>query len=244
MQLQVTAFETAVDEVLRAGIDPGLRHLSASGGLLSGAPAPTDLGCALGLAMYGVPPDPSASTIPPRLRSRRSRCSPSPAGSPMSPSAPAWDTAGTWVATRPSRIATLPMGYADGWGPRRPAADAGLARREAGAGGRSDLLGLDDRRHHRRRRAVARPAVRAGPERTATNAITADGCRRVAGHDLVGGGGAPQTLSSSPAAAVPARWRDRRHPSVGQGRRRLGAGPRWSVSPAFRRGIGLPQGWG
>jgi alanine racemase len=109
---QVTAFEAAIDSLRHAGIDPGLRHLCASGGLLTGAPT-YDL-VRPGLAMYGVPPDPSTAGVRPVLLPALSvvaepvRVADIPVGTSVG-------YGGTWVAARPSRIATLPIGYADSW---------------------------------------------------------------------------------------------------------------------------------
>jgi alanine racemase len=120
---QVAAFEEAIAGLRRLGIDPPLRHLSASGGLLSGAPT-YDL-VRPGLVMYGVPPDHSLRDVIDRAGLRPAlavvaepvRIADVPVGTTVGYS-------GTWVADRPSRIATLPIGYADSWargaGPRTP----------------------------------------------------------------------------------------------------------------------------
>ncbi|MEI7743819.1 MAG: alanine racemase [Chloroflexota bacterium] len=118
---QVGAFEEVLAKLRADGIDPGLRHLDASGGILHGAPA-YDLVRA-GLALYGVLPpelagsDGPAATLRPCLAVRAApvRIADVPAGTPIG-------YGGTFVTSRLSRIATVPIGYADGWtrnaGPR------------------------------------------------------------------------------------------------------------------------------
>lgn len=121
---QARRFEAAVAAIRSAGVHPPLLHLCATGGLLGGAPR-FDL-ARVGLALYGVRPDdlptehPLASRLRPALsvRARPVRIAEVPAGAPVG-------YAGTWVAPRVSRLATLPIGYADGWtrvaGPRTTA---------------------------------------------------------------------------------------------------------------------------
>jgi alanine racemase len=121
---QVQRFESAVAAVRQAGIDPPLKHISASAGLACGAPA-YDL-ARVGLAFYGLHPGPPSSEleavrrIRPALsiRARPVRIADVEPGASVG-------YGGTWVAGRASRIATLPLGYADGWlrgsGPRTQA---------------------------------------------------------------------------------------------------------------------------
>lgn len=111
---QVAVFEQASDRLRELGIHPALRHLAASGGLLCGAPRYELV--RVGLALYGLDPFPNAST--PRLdrpltpalsvRARAVRIENALRGTPVG-----YD--GTWVTERPSRIATLPIGYVDSW---------------------------------------------------------------------------------------------------------------------------------
>ncbi|HET7027674.1 MAG TPA: alanine racemase [Candidatus Limnocylindrales bacterium] len=110
---QVDRFEAATSNAATP------RHLSASGGLLAGAPVYEAV--RPGLAIYGIDPDdlldpegrqtvgldlelrPAMS-----LRARPVRVAELPAGWGVS-YGPSWRT------ERPSRIATLPLGYGDGW---------------------------------------------------------------------------------------------------------------------------------
>jgi alanine racemase len=115
---QVERFEAALAAVRDAGIAVPLRHLAASGGLLTGS-APMYDAIRPGLAVYGVIPAglPVAASaagavvaLRPALRivARAVRIEDVPAGTGVSYGA-------TWVAQRPSRIATLPLGYGDGF---------------------------------------------------------------------------------------------------------------------------------
>lgn len=115
---QVARFETVLADLRTAGIDPGLRHLDATGGLLAGMSPAYDL-VRVGLAFYGiVPPEvpiaprmaAAAADLRPAmsLRARATTVTAIEAGAAVG-------YGGTWTATRPSIIATLPLGYADGW---------------------------------------------------------------------------------------------------------------------------------
>ena len=94
------------------------RHLTASGGLLAGTGPLLD-GVRIGLALYGLPPDDLpvdspgsalAAGLQPvlSLHARPIRVLDLPAGSGIS-------YGPSFTTTRPSRIATLPLGYGDGW---------------------------------------------------------------------------------------------------------------------------------
>jgi alanine racemase len=98
------------------GITMPDRHLAASGGLLVGAPGYDVV--RIGLAMYGIVPDgltvdqrhaATAAGLKPilSLRARPVRVTDLPAGTGVS-------YGPTFITRRPSRIATLPLGYADG----------------------------------------------------------------------------------------------------------------------------------
>ena len=95
-----------------AATDPPASHLAATGGLLTGR----GLGQAMlrpGLIVYGVTPAPEQPPPPGvrpamRLVARAMRILSVPAGTPVG-------YGGTWVAARESRIATLPVGYGDGY---------------------------------------------------------------------------------------------------------------------------------
>lgn len=115
---QVGRFETAVAAVRRAGVEVPARHLAASGGLF-GATGPSLELVRPGLALYGelgvgFPVAPSlqaaASALRPALtlKARPLRVEAVPAGTPTG-------YGGLWRAPRPSVVATLPVGYADGY---------------------------------------------------------------------------------------------------------------------------------
>ena len=111
---QVRVFEAAVAGLRAAGIDPPMRHLCASGGLLCGAPA-YEL-ARVGLALYGLHPCPlafeirAAEQLRPALsvKAQAVRITHVEMGTTVG-------YASAWIAPRRSRIATLPIGYADGW---------------------------------------------------------------------------------------------------------------------------------
>ncbi|HEU4671443.1 MAG TPA: alanine racemase [Candidatus Limnocylindrales bacterium] len=161
------------------------RHLSSSGGLLA-ATAPRYDGVRPGLATYGLVPDELldvtrapgaagrdlAARLRPvmALRARPVRVAELPAG---------WGVSygPTWVAGRASRIATLPVGYGDGW-PRSLSNRAEVLVR----GVRAPLVGN-----------VAMDAVMAdvtdvpGPPVDVAEVFTllgSDGAERISAHDL------------------------------------------------------------
>ena len=118
---QLERFERASAEIEAAGIRLPPRHLAASAGLLLDGVASLD-GARPGLAVYGLVPDellgPAASS-PTRpateglrpvleLHARPVRVTEVPAG---------WGIGygPSFTTTRASRIATLPLGYGDGW---------------------------------------------------------------------------------------------------------------------------------
>jgi alanine racemase len=109
---QLERFEAALDSLAGVGIDPGVVHAAASGGLL--ACDTTGHGLVRpGLAFYGLHPDagaPLPSAVAPALsvRAYPVRVAEVSPGTKVG-------YAGTWTAERPSVIATLPIGYADGW---------------------------------------------------------------------------------------------------------------------------------
>jgi len=116
---QVSAFEHAVELAQAAGEFAGVtRHAAATGGLLAGR-VPLYEGVRIGLGLYGLLP--LDLPIAAELRGHAERLRPAmaikclpirvdsfPAGTPVS-------YGGRWVAQRPSHIATLPIGYGDGW---------------------------------------------------------------------------------------------------------------------------------
>jgi alanine racemase len=115
---QVERFDAAVGAVRQAGIVVPTRHLAATGGLFA-AGVPIYEATRPGLAVYGVLPagfpissssaDAAARLRPAmRLVAQAVRTEEVPAGTAVS-------YGGTWVSRRPSRIATLPVGYGDGF---------------------------------------------------------------------------------------------------------------------------------
>ncbi len=111
-QAQLELFASVLDHIAGAGLDRGVVHAAASGGLLAIDTAEHDL-VRPGLAYYGLHPGaghPLPSTIVPALAVKA--CPVLIADVPPGTSV---GYAGTWTAQRPSVIATLPIGYADGW---------------------------------------------------------------------------------------------------------------------------------
>lgn len=117
---QLERFERAAGAVRAAGVDLPRRHVAASGGLLVDGVAALD-GVRPGLSVYGIVPDeldplawpPAASRLRPvlSLHARPVRVLDLPAGWGIS-------YGPTFRTERPSRIATLPLGYGDGWSRR------------------------------------------------------------------------------------------------------------------------------
>jgi alanine racemase len=121
---QVARFGAAVDGLRAAAMVVPRCHILASGGLLGvdrlvGGEHPAFDGLRVGLAAYGIVPEGlpigrAATGIHAALRpilslrARPLRVADLPAGSGIS-------YGPTFTTTRPSRIATLPVGYADGW---------------------------------------------------------------------------------------------------------------------------------
>lgn len=109
---QLSRFELVLTRLRQAGIDPGSTHAAASGGLLS-ADTSTHAFVRPGLALYGHHPeagDPLPEAVRPALavKAHAVRIAPVSRGTSVG-------YAGTWSAERDSIIATLPLGYADGW---------------------------------------------------------------------------------------------------------------------------------
>jgi alanine racemase len=113
---QIVRFRTALGQMRAAGFEPRWRHLSNSAGLLALPEARDGMEMNVarpGLALYGVQPAPwlrAPRVLEPVLSWKTSvvHLKTVPAGTPIS-------YGSTWTAPRPSRIATLPVGYADGW---------------------------------------------------------------------------------------------------------------------------------
>ncbi len=139
---QVARFEETLDALAAEGLDAGVRHLSASGGFLAGA-GNFDL-VRPGLAYYGVHPG-AGDDLPGAVRPAISVRAMPVRVAEVAPGAGV-GYAGTWIAGRPSRIATLPIGYADGWSrSSSPGTRALISGRPAPLVGRvsSDSLTVD-----------------------------------------------------------------------------------------------------
>lgn len=111
-EVQVLRLARVLDGMRSAGVDPGLVHVSASGGLLAGAPSFADA-VRPGLALYGLQPgwaaDRDTGLVPAlTLRARPLRIFDLPAGEAIGYGL-------RFRATRDTRIATLGIGYGDGW---------------------------------------------------------------------------------------------------------------------------------
>ena len=136
---QVAHFERAAEGLRRAGLPVPPRHVAASLALLA-ASAPHYEGVRPGLCLYGLLPDdlavdPAAAVAAASLRPAMAlKCRPLRVEEVAAGGGVGYGS--RWRAERPSRIATLPVGYGDGW-PRSswPGTDV-LVR-----GGRVPLVG-------------------------------------------------------------------------------------------------------
>ena len=110
-QLQIRRFEDAMAALRQRGIDPGLRHIQASYGMVN----ESQLSCEaarIGIALYGAV-SPERSRIFPTFEPVLSLS----ARVALVKDVPAGEGVGynhTFVACRPSRIAVVAAGYADG----------------------------------------------------------------------------------------------------------------------------------
>ena len=108
---QARRFHDAVERIKRAGLDPGELHLSNSGGMLYCEPV-RNLSARPGIALYGYPPASERSPVNLKpvlsLKTRIARIHTISAGESVGYNR-------TFVASRPTRVATLPIGYADGY---------------------------------------------------------------------------------------------------------------------------------
>ncbi|MGZ9160101.1 MAG: alanine racemase [Candidatus Limnocylindrales bacterium] len=114
---QLDRFDAAAADIRAAGIPLPVRHVAASGGLLTEVTALD--GVRPGLAIYGIVPDELDGEDPPlpagaafrpvmSIHARPVRVADLPAGHGIS-------YGPTFTTVRPSRIATLPLGYGDGF---------------------------------------------------------------------------------------------------------------------------------
>jgi alanine racemase len=119
---QLRRFEEILDGLRGLGLNPGLTHAANSAACLSEPAARRDFVRA-GLALYGVPPEPDlagSEELRPALSwtSFVEHLRDVPAGTPIS-------YGGTFVTSRPTRLALVPVGYADGY--RRALGNRGQA---------------------------------------------------------------------------------------------------------------------
>jgi alanine racemase len=115
---QVQAYEGALADLAATGRPLPARHLAATEGVFMGTGPAYEM-VRIGLGFYGelgvdVAPTPALAALAAELRpamtvaARPARLEWMPAGSPIG-------YGSEWVAERRSLIATLPIGYADGW---------------------------------------------------------------------------------------------------------------------------------
>ena len=110
---QIARFRTLLATLREAGIDAPIHHVANSAGFFRGLVQPGDY-VRTGLALYGASPlDDDARRLEPvmRWRTEIARLKDLPPGHAVG-----YGT--TFHTTRPSRIATLPVGYADGYNRR------------------------------------------------------------------------------------------------------------------------------
>jgi alanine racemase len=111
-EVQLLRLARVLDAMRSAGIDPGIVHVSATGGILSGAAAAADA-VRPGLALYGMAPSWAAGREPElwpvlSLKAKPVRLFELKAGEGIGYGL-------RFRAPRDTRIATLAIGYGDGW---------------------------------------------------------------------------------------------------------------------------------
>ena len=115
---QVGAFQGASDALANSGFPAPSRHLAATGGIFTGR-APSFDGVRPGLCLYGLLPDDLPIGGAQREAAGRLRPAMAVKCRPLRIERVAAGTAvgygGRWVAARESLIATLPIGYGDGF---------------------------------------------------------------------------------------------------------------------------------
>jgi len=110
---QLEAFSRADEQALAAGLQPELRHLANSAGALVVPEARLDL-VRIGIAAYGIDPAPGIAALAGvnlrpvmTLRAQLINVKQLATGSGVSYG---W----TWIASEPTRVGLVPLGYADG----------------------------------------------------------------------------------------------------------------------------------
>jgi alanine racemase len=115
---QVERFDAAAEAMAGAGRPPPPRHLAATGGLFAGTAPSLDM-VRVGLALYGVLDGRLPLAEPARGAAAQLRPALSLTARPVAISEiPVGEGVGygsLWRAERPSRVAILPVGYADGY---------------------------------------------------------------------------------------------------------------------------------
>jgi alanine racemase len=112
VQAQIARFRDAVAALRAAGVAPALVHLANSAAVLAAPEAHFDA-VRPGLMLYGYAP---AAHLAPRAGLRPAmRLSTRVTQTRRVPAGRAVGYGGTWVAARPSTIAVVPIGYADGY---------------------------------------------------------------------------------------------------------------------------------
>lgn len=115
--LQFDRFTALLDELTRSGLRPPIAHAANSAALLTLPQTHLDMARS-GIALYGLHPDDPETLLPAGFRPALSwkavvaQVRQIPTGEGVS-------YGHEWVAPRPSTIAIIPVGYADGF-PRRP----------------------------------------------------------------------------------------------------------------------------
>ena len=112
---QFAAFEETLSALNGQGVNPGLRHAANSAAALEMPRTHLDM-IRLGISLYGLAPSDECGQAAPlrpamRFKTRVAFLKDVPAGTPLS-------YGGVYVTPGPARIATLPVGYADGWSRR------------------------------------------------------------------------------------------------------------------------------
>ena len=206
---QVEAFDAAARTMLAGGFPLRFRHLANSAGTIEYPDARQDL-ARPGIMLYGYlpfapdapPPTPAAAEVAAKLRpvlswrSAITHLKTVPAGTRIS-------YGGFWTAERESRIATVPVGYADGY-PRRLSGRPGFGRADALVGGRRcavagtvcmDMIMLD---------VTAVPEAQVGDE---VVLLGAQGAERIGADELATKAGTiPYEVLCGVGARVPRRY--------------------------------------
>ena len=116
-EVQFRAFSTLLDDLVAAGLRPPIAHAANSAAVLTMPHTHLDM-VRCGITLYGLDPDVDDTPLPPGFMPALSwkaqvvQVRQLQAGDPVS-------YGGEFVAAQPMTVATVPVGYADGF-PRRP----------------------------------------------------------------------------------------------------------------------------